>query len=402
MPTPKNILKVKAYWMLLGGLGYQVGNYFVYRDTQWYNYADNATMGLMSIFGLLLLSSKVFRNKVALKISSRIMSRFLILVVILQSIFMPGNPFAVLAYILTAFGVRVFTDKTSINHWIFTALLAPLFVGYNGIMQFYTFERFTNFEDWVLHSSMNGLFVLAAAVFLAHQVYIFSQNEKELFEEQKKLNNHQSTLFSLVAHNIRTPISTIIGQLDIAKLQNKDSVEVSAIEPPAQYLEKLLRRIAIYQVKEAETDLVPAKQIFKTLENQFNDAVECSFNEKGTSVPVPKNIEGAIQNFLTNAVRYGHNPKLEWHSTSKHSTIVIEDSGEGMDQNTFLLYGKPSMGTAGGLGVGIFLSIRTLKFSGFKVWAGTETGRGTKIIITNDPSTQIPALVSYELKQELA
>jgi signal transduction histidine kinase len=136
----------------------------------------------------------------------------------------------------------------------------------------------------------------------------------------------------------------------------------------------------------------------KALKTQFADDVILEFQGDRNAQFVPYNIIAALQNFLTNSIKFGSKPKLFWSSTEIHTNISIVDRGPGMTPEVFEKFGQPMVSSSGGSGFGIFFSLGLREKDDFKVCAGTEIGRGTKIHISNDHDFK--SKIACDLKQQ--
>ncbi|HEY9125368.1 MAG TPA: HAMP domain-containing sensor histidine kinase [Bacteroidales bacterium] len=233
-----------------------------------------------------------------------------------------------------------------------------------------------------------SLFVVVYIVSLfrkvSNRLLLSEKKNKEVSDELQKLNNSKDMFFSLIAHDLRSPIGSIRSQIEML-LDNKVQLTEDERTKVLQALQSLANRV--YSLLE---NLLKWSQIQKGLlsitleriniQNICNDCIllfqqaakdkEISIYNKITSelyIMADKNaIETVIRNLLANAIKYC--TPGGWVSVSaieKADTycIMVTDNGIGMEkelvENLFKIDVDVSRkGTKGekGTGLGLILA----------------------------------------------
>jgi len=223
--------------------------------------------------------------------------------------------------------------------------------------------------------------------------------------ELKELNASKDKFFSIIAHDLKNPFSTIIG---FAEMLDEDK----SLEPggkPKEYahmihssavrtfrlLENLLEWAASQR---GNITFNPAKMNLSDLIKEeihvLNDmAVEKNIELKDTSqddIIVYADInmlKTVLRNLISNAIKFTHrNGKVEISAVQSevNTEISVSDNGIGMKNETLLKLfmidaNLSTRGTADekGTGLGLLLCKEFVEKHGGKIWAESEIGKGS-------------------------
>ncbi len=240
--------------------------------------------------------------------------------------------------------------------------------------------------------------------------------DKEEKENTIKLYN---TLLNSLSHELRTPISAIIGSVDTLK-ENRDKIS-------AQNQEELLDQIAIaglrlnahvenlLNISRLETGMLKLnldwcdtnELIYSVIHNLPIPATQSITFQAHENLPYFKLDRGLIEqvvlNLISNAINYTPNDSeivISVKAESKFCLIEIKDNGDGVDTDEFkYLFDKfyrSSQTNSGGIGIGLSI------VKGF-----VEAHNGSVTVSRNQPkglifSVKFPAGQSYlnNLKNE--
>lgn len=248
------------------------------------------------------------------------------------------------------------------------------------------------------------------AQILEHQAEIKLQNNNLLKtnEELNHLNKTKDKLFSIISHDLRSPIGTLTSLLEllatgqIKQEEFKEFSEVLSIRLTTvnSALDNLLAW-AISQIKGIKVnptsfivhDIV--EEVFEQLKEgiskkniQFNNDVS-----KEVEVFADQNqIMIVIRNLISNAIKFTPNYGTIKVATANRDTkvlISVEDTGVGMDEeemkNLFNSDHKTStLGTNNekGTGIGLVISKELVKENGGKLSIKSKKGEGSTFIFT--------------------
>lgn len=223
--------------------------------------------------------------------------------------------------------------------------------------------------------------------------------------ELKKLNAGKDEFFSIIAHDLRTPFSGLLGITDVilknieqvSQKEIKENLEIlkNSAETVYTLLENLLtwsrlqrgimehhpETICLDESAEHNTRLFAstAEQKQITLANQI---------PQGLKAYADKNmIDTVMRNLISNALKFTHPGGIIAISAHQNETSVefsVSDTGIGIPQEDlpqlFRIDERYSnVGTAGeeGTGVGLILCKDLVEKNGGKIWVESEVGYGT-------------------------
>jgi PAS domain S-box-containing protein len=227
-----------------------------------------------------------------------------------------------------------------------------------------------------------------------------SQEEiSKLYEQLKELNAKKDEFIGLASHELKTPLTSVNGYLQLLDLQVSEEKAKVFLHKAQQQLKKLSALVDdLLDVSKIEAGkLHYATDDFNICE-VVNDAIDLiahtntthritlhsSFQEcilKGNA----HRIEQVIINLLTNAIRYAPDSKgIEVFLTcSKRDVLIgVKDHGVGIAQEKLehvfsRYYRVDESSKVSGLGIGLYLCHEIVTKHGGKIWAESEAGKGS-------------------------
>jgi signal transduction histidine kinase len=249
---------------------------------------------------------------------------------------------------------------------------------------------------WILAVSQVLIFVLLGlSVFLYRKVA--SQNR-----EMKELHGVKDKLFSVVAHDLRSPLSSLITMLKLVN-ENRLNADMQAqlmrditnrVDSTFGLLDNLLR-----WAKSQMQGMIPAPVYFDAQEASFEVTNAIEGVAAGKKIVLNNRIEKQqiyadrdmfavlVRNLTTNAIKYtpaeGY---VTIASELKDNMLIIsvKDTGTGMppevqDKLFKLSETKSQRGTnnESGTGLGLVLCADFVKINGGKIWFTSKEGEGS-------------------------
>jgi len=204
------------------------------------------------------------------------------------------------------------------------------------------------------------------------------------------------------AHQIGTPLSSLIGWLEIMKADNVDETTVSEIEKDIVRLQNITDRfskIGSEPVLEDRDIIAETEQSFDYLKSRFSKQVIFSFT--APDYPIIISINSAlhswtVENLVKNAIdAMKGRGKLDVAIIDDHKfvKIYVSDSGKGIPKNQFRSVFEPGFTTKKrGWGLGLSLTKRIVEeyHKGRVKVQHSEIGRGTTMVVSL--RKQIPLL----------
>ena len=249
------------------------------------------------------------------------------------------------------------------------------------------------------------------------QMEIESQKE-ELVSQQEILVNMNNELhslnvskdkfFSIIAHDLKNPFSTIIGFSEILKDDissgHLDTIEQSAtlINTSAVQTFRLLENLLEWaKAQRGKLTFNPEPVDLKSLLNEEikilsemakpkNISLESTIPENIKIVADQNMIKTILRNLISNAIKFTHrNGKVEVLviAENQHVNISVADTGIGMTDDTIAKIFRidsdlstPGTDNERGTGLGLFLCKEFVEKHGGKIWAESEEGKGSIFI----------------------
>ncbi|MGD0756291.1 MAG: two-component regulator propeller domain-containing protein [Bacteroidales bacterium] len=235
------------------------------------------------------------------------------------------------------------------------------------------------------------------------------QKKNATLEERQQhieyLNASKDKFFSIIAHDLKNPFSSIIGLSGIMKEEIKSS-DTSTLENYAgminssavqtlRLLENLLEwansqrgKIVFSPVLINMRELYNEEfSILNEMAKEKSIELKNSFNDNLTITADKNMIKTILRNLISNAIKFTHkNGKVEVKAQIMNSQVEISvsDSGIGMTEETiaklFRIDGNLSTrGTENekGTGLGLFLCKEFVEKHAGKIWVESESGKGS-------------------------
>ena len=239
-----------------------------------------------------------------------------------------------------------------------------------------------------------------------------AQNEIQLFNKQLiKINADKNKLFSIIAHDLRSPFNGFLGFTDllVKDLDTFTQDEIRKIAARMRFsatnlfylLENLLQWSRIQQglipFNREVIQLLPVvnESVSTIVESAKNKEIEIRYDipERLTIFADINMLLSVIRNLTSNAVKFtpkGGNIMIFSKDTRDNQVeISIKDSGIGMSRsivdNLFQIDGQTSRnGTQGepSTGLGLILCKDFIEKHGGKIWVESEEGKGSTFFLT--------------------
>jgi PAS domain S-box-containing protein len=231
--------------------------------------------------------------------------------------------------------------------------------------------------------------------------------ELELVRESKLAEF--GTLSAGIAHNLNGPLMGILGFCDLFEMKQPGMPEIAQIRQQATTMKDIVANLLQKSRNEREAqpqylimeDIIRTELAFLEANLFFKHDVKKVVELAPDSPPVYGvyiDFSQVIGNFLRNSIDAMHKSAermltVRTHSKDRHVTIVVSDTGCGMNDdvkaNLFKPFftTKPKMheaapGEPTGTGLGMATSRKTLARYGADIQVESEVGKGTTITVT--------------------
>jgi signal transduction histidine kinase len=238
------------------------------------------------------------------------------------------------------------------------------------------------------------------------------QNEKLKHNEKqlKELNTTKDKLFSIIAHDLRSPFNSILGFSEPLDKNENDNFEkesihnLKIINSTAKKTLALLDNLLIWaksqigQIK-YEPERIGLSSIIQEIIEITNPTAQIknitlnySQSNNFEVLADPNLFKSILLNLICNAIKFTHNNgeiDIEAILNQKQIEISVTDNGVGMNEETLSKLFKidasiTAKGTANeiGSGFGLLLCKEFVEKHGGRIWVESEIGKGSKFIFT--------------------
>lgn len=240
------------------------------------------------------------------------------------------------------------------------------------------------------------------ALLLNHQVEMEKRSD-----ELERLNQVKDKFFSIISHDLRSPINALSGLLD---LLDKGAVQphelpghLNELKTRFNHTRTLLNNLLDWTLLQMDKlNLQPARVDLKKLVNENIDLVGPVQTKQITILnQIPQNAIAfadanttnlVIRNLLTNAIKFTNDGgEVVINALEKNNfwTISVKDNGVGMNEEVLkILFDKTApyttRGTANekGTGLGLILCKEFIEKNGGRIWVESKQGKGSTFSFT--------------------
>ena len=245
---------------------------------------------------------------------------------------------------------------------------------------------------------------------LADSLNKMASNLKADNEKLKSLNEKQNEFFADIAHEVRNPLHTISGAMEMLQLENLDAEKKSQYMATAQ--KQIERVVRLFEdIKSLQRYDLDKSFINKTV-FEMNSVVEEVVNtykpiasEKGLNLKLIKNdkakveadrdkLEQVMDNLISNAIKYTNEGEIRVACRNQKTEILIEvsDSGIGIGEehldrlfDRFYRTDKARSRDKGGTGLGLAVVKGILSAHQREIKVESEAGVGSRFYFTLEP-----------------
>ncbi len=233
---------------------------------------------------------------------------------------------------------------------------------------------------------------------------------KKYIRDLEDLNIHKESVLAILSHDLRSPLSAIIGTAKYMK-DNYHKMKPDAVQEMLNLLHKsatdeldmLDYLVEWARIKYASDVFSPVKvllaeyveKVFETLsESASAKKVKLHHDiDKETSVFADrKMLVSIIQNLVSNAIKHTMEDgeiSISTVITEEKVTVVVKDTGVGMSKEAIEKLFTPQMKTLSetrkidkGAGIGLLLVKGFLEKIGGEIWVESTEGKGTSFYFT--------------------
>ncbi len=243
------------------------------------------------------------------------------------------------------------------------------------------------------------------------------QQELQQLQEQQEKQQREARLnfFTMIAHEIRTPVSLIIAPLE--KIKNKTN-ELTIIDRNAHRLLELVNQLLDFQKVEQQNLIMHfapcnVRELLQAICERFAPTVEQGGRKFSVEYPDRhftaiidrEGITKVVSNLLTNANKYTKSQislRCVVEPDEKHFRIIVTDDGVGIRKEDYDRIFEPffqSQDNKPGTGIGLNIVKNIVNQHHGSISVSSEIGRGSTFTVIL-PVDELSSLVTWQESAE--
>lgn len=237
-----------------------------------------------------------------------------------------------------------------------------------------------------------------------------AQEAIQAYAQLKQLNKSKDKFFSIIAHDLLSPVNGVLGSADLLahylpSLQEYEIQKLSdGIYASTTHLKRLLMNLLKWaRLQKGEMGLHPKKvNLYSLTMAEIDSLTDIArqkevtikvFIDEALSVEADEHMLGTVvRNLVANAIKFSNREgtiHLRCEQLETSLQVSVSDTGIGMSkpvqENLFQVDQKQtSLGTAGekGTGLGLILCKEFIERHGGQIYVESELGKGTTFTFT--------------------
>ena len=233
------------------------------------------------------------------------------------------------------------------------------------------------------------------------------QRLKETTEENISSEKENRILISNIAHDLKTPITTVKGYAEgiidgVADTPEKQQKYIRTIYNKANEMDRLINELTLYS--KIDTNRIPYNFQKLNVADYFSDCIEeigfelevadiglAYYNyadEKTVIIADPEQLKRVISNIIGNSVKYMNKAKgfinIRIKDVGDFIQVELEDNGQGIPVrdlpyifDRFYRSDASRNSSTGGSGIGLSIVKKIIEDHGGKIWATSKENTGT-------------------------
>ena len=233
---------------------------------------------------------------------------------------------------------------------------------------------------------------------IAVQAAISLDNSK-LFEQVKSFSEKKDEFIALTSHELKTPLTTINGYLQLLAKKEKDEVGNMFLQKSLKQVKKLnsliedLLHMSRFEAGKLELDmqvfdfrkiLADIAETFKYQHNSRKIKIDLGAHPVHIKADEQR-IQQAVLNLLSNALKYSPNSseiEIQLTTENEHAILKIKDEGIGLEEEEQKMiftrfYRAKSTERISGLGLGLYLTKKIIERHQGEIWVESQPGKGS-------------------------
>ncbi|NCI47264.1 sensor histidine kinase [Sediminibacterium soli] len=308
-------------------------------------------------------------------------------------------------YFLLANLIIIIIFFTDTKYLVVTSLVNCVF--FIGIKVFHHYSDFVYdsvpFERVLFNISWSMVLVIIALWFFKTEQLSYLREIEAKNNELLKTNQTKEKLFSIIAHDLRSPIGQLKGSLELVNHDyispERFSQMAAKISDNVDQLHNTLDNLLRWSLSQLQgiTANPERTEIAPILEEKYH-ILQQKLEEKNIRLAIsgitqavwvdPDHLRLILRNLLSNAVKYSHANSVisvtARTDSAGHITILIQDNGTGMSDtvkshifHSDTIQSKPGTANEKGTGLGLKLCREFIEKNHGRIYVESEENKGS-------------------------
>lgn len=220
--------------------------------------------------------------------------------------------------------------------------------------------------------------------------------------ELKRMYQKQSQFFADITHEIRNPLHTISGALEMLEMHDLDEEQkkkyIKTASRQTHRINRLFKDLVTLQRYDSDDHFIEKKPFdLQILINTLQELLEPDAEDKGLSLIAdgyptrvqgdPDKIEQVLENLVSNAIKFTSEGTVHINTKDIGNSVIVEveDTGIGISEehlerlfDRFYRTDKARSRDKGGTGLGLAVVKSILNAHGTEIHVESEPGKGSK------------------------
>lgn len=246
----------------------------------------------------------------------------------------------------------------------------------------FTFFRMDEFLRFPLAVMLISVIMFLSFYGIEYMTHTLRYRIQKIREEQEALNDNMKlvkNLNSLISHNLRTPIANLLGQSQIAAIENPENTRIQSIQRSA---ESVMSQLNVFL--EAKKTLVHSNSIAVFIEKWAKKYDRVKIIKRNCSIGMPNEevlsvLYTVLCVFTDNSFEHGASEVI---ISLRGGELIHQDNGSGMNQDQLSKFGEALSSTKENhSGLGVHFSTLLLNQVNISWKVESDLGSGTKIVL---------------------
>ncbi len=225
------------------------------------------------------------------------------------------------------------------------------------------------------------------------------ETERRLVAELQELDRYKGELIATISHELKTPLTSIIGHAELLDSGEITAGSVDAIQRNADRLDRLINNLLSYSKMQEQRELVRIPVDLAELGRHSLETLAVQAASGGIELRVvppkapvlvaadPEELQRVVDNLCSNAVKYtrpGGRVTVEVRAGDQSGELCVTDTGLGIAEgdrahlfSAFHRSTNPDALTIPGTGLGLAISRRIAELHGGAIAVESQLGQGS-------------------------